>query len=85
MALRLVGRGMLIGNALGIILLLIQQQTGIIALDPQMYYLKAVPVELSALYFVLLNVGVAFVAWLILIVPSHFASSVDPSNAMRYE
>jgi lipoprotein-releasing system permease protein len=85
MALRLVGMGMIIGNAVGIILLLIQQKTGIIALSPEMYYLKAVPVEISVLYFVLLNIGVAFVAWLILIVPSHFASSVDPSNAMRYE
>jgi lipoprotein-releasing system permease protein len=85
MALRLVGMGMIIGNAVGIILLLIQQETGIIALSPEMYYLKSVPVLISPLYFVLLNVGVAFVAWLILIVPSHFASSVDPSNAMRYE
>jgi lipoprotein-releasing system permease protein len=84
-ALRLVGMGLVIGNVVGIGLLYIQESTGILPLDPQMYYLNSVPVEINPLSFILLNVGIVIVSWLILILPSHVASSVDPSKSMRYE
>lgn len=85
MAMRLVGLGMLIGNVLAISLLLIQNHTHIVKLDPEMYYLDAVPVEIHPLWFVLLNVGMAAVAWLILILPARLASGVDPASAVKFE
>ena len=39
--------GMVIGNILGIGLLLVQKHTGAIPLDPEMYYLASVPVEIK--------------------------------------
>jgi lipoprotein-releasing system permease protein len=77
--------GLVIGNVVGIGLLYIQESTGILPLDPKMYYLNSVPVEINPLSFILLNVGIVIVSWLILILPSHVASSVDPSKSMRYE
>ena len=85
MAMRLVGLGMITGNVAAIGLLLIQEHTHIIPLDPEMYYLKWVPVEIVAWQFVLLNVGVALACWLIMVLPSHLASRISPVEAIKYE
>ncbi len=85
MAMRLVGLGMIIGNVLGIGLLLIQKHTHIVPLDPEMYYLNSVPVEIQPPAFVALNIGVAAVAWLILVLPARLAASIDPAKAVKYE
>ncbi|MBD5233165.1 MAG: ABC transporter permease [Bacteroidales bacterium] len=85
MGLRLVGRGLLIGNVLGIGLLLVQKYTSAIPLDPDMYYLSAVPVEIRPWWFVILNVGIIAVSWLILYIPARSASKVSPSEAIDYD
>lgn len=85
MGLRIVGLGMLIGNILGIGLLLVQKYTSAIPLDPDMYYLSTVPVEIRPLSLMLLNIGVAAAAWLILILPARLASNIDPAKTAGYE
>lgn len=84
-AMRLVGRGMVAGNVVGIALLLLQEHTHFMPLDPEMYYLDHVPVDINWLMIAALNIGVAVVAWLILVLPSRIAANVDPARAMRYE
>ncbi len=85
MAMRIVALGLLIGNVVGVGLLLLQSHFHIIRLNPEMYYLKYVPVEIEPLHFLLLNVGVFVVAWLIMVLPAHLASDIDPAKTMRYE
>ena len=85
LAMRLVGIGMVIGNVLGIGLLLVQKFTGLIPLDPAMYYLASVPVEIRPWAFVALNAGVVLAAWLILVLPARLASGIDPAKAMNYD
>ncbi|MDE6467743.1 MAG: ABC transporter permease [Muribaculaceae bacterium] len=82
LGMRLAGMGMLVGNVLGIGLLLLQKYTQIVPLDPEMYYLSSVPVEIKPLWFVVLNLGVAAVSWAILNIPARMAASTDPSKAM---
>ena len=84
-ALRLVGLGMIIGNVLSIGIILLQRATHVLHLDPDMYYLDFVPLELNWVTIALLNAGTAAGAWLILILPARLASRVDPASAMRYE
>ncbi len=85
LALRLVGLGMIVGNILGIGLLLVQKFTHVIKLDPEMYYLDSVPVEIVTWQMLLLNIGVIVVAWVVLVLPARMASSVDPSKITNYE
>lgn len=85
MSLRIVGRGMIIGNIVGIGLLLVQQYTHAIPLNPEMYYLASVPVEINIWAFVGLNIGIAVAAWLILILPARLASSIDPARTLKFE
>lgn len=84
MAARIVGRGMLWGNVLGLVLCIFQKSTGLIALDPENYYLDTVPILLSPLTWLLLNVGTAFVTTLMLIGPSYVASRISPAKSIRF-
>lgn len=84
MALKLVGLGMIIGNAIAISLMVIQQQTHLLPLNAEMYYLSYVPMEINWVHIVLLNVGVAAGAWLMLILPARLAARIDPASTMRY-
>ena len=84
-AMKLVGAGMLIGNVIGLGIILLQYYTHILPLDPEMYYLSYVPVDLSWWAFIALNIGVAIVAWLVLYIPARLAARIDPSASIRYE
>ena len=85
MTMRLAGLGMVIGNVVGIGLLLLQKYTHAVPLDPDMYYLNSVPVEINVWAFVALNIGVAVVTWVILVLPARLASSIDPAKTVKYE
>lgn len=85
MAMRMALRGMLIGNLLGLGLMWLQRSLGVIKLDPEMYYLREVPVEFDFVGLLLINIGVAAAAWLILTIPAIAASRVDPALSVRYE
>lgn len=84
-AMRLVGAGMLIGNICGLGLAMLQQHTRLLPLDPEMYYLPYVPVEIHWGAMLALNAAVAAAAWLILILPARLAARIDPASTMRYE
>ena len=43
----ILGRGLLIGNVVGIGFVLLQQHTGLISLDPANYYVSTAPMELN--------------------------------------
>lgn len=83
--LRIVGLGLIIGNVLGLGVILLQKATHFIPLNPEMYYLDSVPVELSWWSVLWLNIGVMAGAWLILILPARLAAHIDPASSMRYE
>lgn len=85
MAMKTVGLGMIIGNVVGLGLLLAQQRWQFLHLDPEMYYLKSVPVIISPADVIILNLATAAAAWLILVLPSRLAATVSPASTLRFE
>lgn len=85
MGLRLVGLGLLIGNTVAIALLLVQQKYRLLSLDPEMYYLRYVPVELNWWGFAVVNIGTVVAAWVIMIIPAMSAARVNPAKTMQFE
>ena len=81
----IIGRGLLWGNIIGIGLVLLQQQTGIIHLDPASYYVDTAPMELNLPLVALLNVATLLVCVFVLIAPSFLISHIHPARSMRYE
>ena len=81
----MIGRGLLIGNLLGLGLVLLQRYTGLIKLDPETYYVSTVPVEINILLIILLNIATLLISLFILIAPSYLISHIQPAKSMRYE
>ena len=81
----IISRGLLLGDILGIGLVLLQQYTGLVTLDPQTYYVSEAPVELDIPITILLNVATLIVSISVLIIPSFFISHIHPAKSMRYE
>jgi lipoprotein-releasing system permease protein len=81
----IIGRGLLWGNILGLGIVLLQQATGIITLDPQTYYVSQAPMELSLPLVLLLNVCTLLICVIVLIGPSYLVSRIHPARSMRYE
>ena len=83
-AMFIIGRGLFIGNAIGIAICIIQQQTGIIAIDPEMYYMDRVPIEFSWL-LVPVNIAMFVLSVAIMVIPSMLISKIEPTKAIKFE
>lgn len=81
----LVGRGLLLGNLIGIGLALLQKYLGIVHLDPATYYVDVVPITLSWPLILLLNVATLIITVLVLIIPTFLVSRIEPARVMRFE
>lgn len=81
----LILKALVIGNVLGIGLCMLQKYTHIFKLDPGSYYLEYVPVNLTVLHVVLLNVGTVLVTTAMLLLPSYFITKVSPEKTIRFE
>lgn len=85
MAERLVTRGLVIGNVIGLGLLFLQHYLHIIPLDAKAYFLSYVPVTISWPAIIVLNIAVAAISAVILIIPSHMVATLSPASSIRYE
>ncbi|MDD3773373.1 MAG: FtsX-like permease family protein, partial [Weeksellaceae bacterium] len=75
--------GLIVGNILGIGLLLIQKYFKIITLPAENYYLSAVPVHLEISQVLILNSAVILISMLVLILPSYLISKITPNQALK--
>lgn len=83
MASRLVGQGMLYGNAIALALCLIQRYGAVIKLDPKSYFMDVVPIEIDLWRWLLLNVGMVLFVAVVIIVPTAVVAQVSPAQSMR--
>lgn len=81
----LIGKGMIWGNLIGLLICTIQYFTGVIPLDPEAYYVTSVPISFNWLYIVALNIGTLIASLLMMIGPSYLITKILPSKIIRYE
>lgn len=81
----LVGKGMIIGNVIGLTLCFLQSQFGLIGLDAENYYVDAVPISLSTINWLLINIGVLCVSALMLVGPTYIITKISPAETIRFE
>ncbi len=77
--------GLIIGNVIGIGLLLIQKFFGIIKLNPENYYVSTVPVDLNPIYIMGISLGILLVSAVALILPSYLISKISPVKVIKYD
>lgn len=77
--------GLFWGNLIGISLIVLQQQFGIVTLNPENYYVTEAPVYLDWTYLLLLNVGTIVVCLVVLLIPSYLITKISPVKAIRFD
>lgn len=80
----LILRGMLWGNVIGIGFCILQKYLKIIPLNPEVYYLNAVPIQLNAWIFILLNIATLLVCLLALVIPSYIVTRISPAKSIKF-
>ena len=80
----LIGKGMIWGNILGVGFCLLQSHFGLISLNPAVYYLSKVPIELNFWHWLFLNIGTLVICVLALVVPSYVITRVNPVKAIKF-
>jgi lipoprotein-releasing system permease protein len=76
--------GLLVGNFVGISLLLIQKFFGVLKLNPDNYYVSTVPVDLNIGIILLISVGILLISALVLVIPSYLISKISPVKVIKY-
>lgn len=81
----LVIRGMLWGNAIAIVLCLLQHYFHIIPLDPVNYYINAVPINLQWHHLLLIDVGTIITIVAMMVIPSVLITRISPIKAIQFD
>jgi lipoprotein-releasing system permease protein len=82
---RIIGRGLLFGNLLGLGFGAIQQYTRLIKLDAENYYMSYVPIHWDWLIVLAMNLLILIVTTAILFVPAMVISNIKPIKAIRFD
>ncbi len=83
-ALFIMAPGLVVGNVVGIGLLLIQKYFKVIQLPPENYYLSTAPVYLDFSYILFLNLGALLICAIVLLLPSYMIAKITPSKAINF-
>ena len=84
-AILIIVRGIVLGNLLAFALIFVQKQFGIITLDPEVYYVEAVPVMVNWWWVLAIDLGTLVLCGLAMIVPSLVVSNITPAKSIRFE
>ena len=80
----LIAKGLFYGNLIGLSLCWLQSTFGIISLNPEIYYIEKVPIELTFYSWLIINLITFFVCIVSLIVPSYVVTRISPTKAIRF-
>ncbi|MBQ6964827.1 MAG: ABC transporter permease [Bacteroidaceae bacterium] len=84
-SLMLVGKGLVWGNIVGLLLCWIQQQFRLISLDASVYYIDSVPIQFNWWMILGINIATFLISTLVIWGSSHLISIGKPSETIRYE
>ena len=84
LSLNILVKGLLIGNTIGLGLSAFQYWFKWIKLDPSTYYISSAPIYFDWTWIIGANLGFIVVAFLILLIPVHWISRLQPIKSIRF-
>lgn len=84
-SLYVVGKSLLIGNAIAYCLCLLQEKFHLLPLNADTYYIDSVPISLTWTAFLLVNAGVLLISLLVIVGGSHLMSLGVPARSLRWD
>ncbi|MBA2584215.1 MAG: ABC transporter permease [Bacteroidetes bacterium] len=80
----IIGKGLILGNLIGLGLCYLQYQFKIVKLDEANYYLSSVPINIVWTQVLFLNLGTLVICVIMLLLPSYIISRITPVKAIRF-
>ena len=77
-------RGVVIGNIVAAVLILLEQYFHLVGLDPASYYVDHVPAEFQLWYFIAIDLGTLLVMSIMLVSPSMAISKMEPAKVVNF-
>lgn len=81
----LIGKGLLIGNAAGIIISIVQKYTRVLKLDSANYFVDAVPIDLNIWKIIAVDAAAFALIILIVSISTKVISRISPDRTMKME
>lgn len=78
-------RGLVIGNLITLAIYWVQNRFHLLHLDPSVYYIDYVPMQLTVWHVILLNLVTLVFSILVLLVPSAVVSRISPTKTIRFD
>ena len=83
-AFHLIVKGLVIGNIVALLLLVIQKYFKPIKLNPDNYYVSEAVVDINILHILALNFGTIVICLLVLLIPSYLITKISPIKAIHF-
>lgn len=83
-SLQLLIKGLFFGNLIGIGFCLLQSHFKFATLNPETYYLDAVPINLSIIHLLFINLGTIITCLLMMFLPTLILNKITPIKAIRF-
>ena len=84
-AIYLILKGLFWGNLIALLICYTQQYFGFFKLPEESYYVSVVPIKLSYINILILNVGTLIICILMLLIPSYVITKISPVKAIQYD
>ncbi len=84
-ALGVIVRGLVCGNIIAAVLCGVQSRWGVVKLEASGYMLSQVPIEVSAWWWIALNVGVVVVVLAVMTIPVRIVATITPDEIVKYK
>jgi len=81
----LIARGLLWGNIIALSICLIQKYLGVLKLNPEVYYLTEVPIDLNIISIAAINLITFLITLSALVAPSWIIANISPARTVRFE
>lgn len=81
----LIATGIISGNILALLLLILQHRFHFFTLPPEHYYLDHVPVLFTWNLFLILNIVSFLICTMVMLIPAAFVSKISPLKVLRFQ
>ncbi|MFA6128113.1 MAG: FtsX-like permease family protein [Bacteroidales bacterium] len=81
----IIGKGLLLGNLIGLALAVIQDHFKVISLNPQSYFVDSVPIHINPLHLILLNAGTLVLTLIMMLIPSRILTRISPGKTIKFD
>ena len=76
-------KGIIYGNIIGLFLCYIQKYTHIIQLNPELYFINYIPIDINITYIILINIITFIVIQISIIIPYGIIKKITPANILK--